>query len=254
MVAYWISLAAQVFLIVFVLGRRRASEYRWFLAFLSATIATEVAALFIPMRTLAYTYTWIACEPVLWMLRIAMVLEAWRALVREYPGSNRIAARVFFTAMVSAAVFSLALMPIEIPHVRQGQWIATTYTLMIVIRRVISLALALFVAAVSAIHLRYPVPIPRNLRAHGVMLTLYLAWDASQCFLVSNHGTLWVDEYALPIGFLIFVGWAFVYRRNGDISVDPPLTAEERLLIAEEPEFRAHLVQLSSELWRRVWR
>jgi hypothetical protein len=251
---YWLSIAAQALLFVLTITRRSGREYRWFLIFLVATILTELSVFMFPHhgRSLSYTYTWIAVEPLLWGLRAAMVVEAWKALVQAYPGSNEMARRVFFVALFAAAIISVGLMPLEIPHVAKYQTLVTTYTLMIVAKRVLSLTLALFVVAVAAVHFRYPVPIPRNLRIHGLMLALYLGWDASQCFLASQNGSRWANQYALPVFFVLVTLWAFAYRRNGDVTVRVPLTAEQRQLLADGPAIQAFVAQLAGNLRRRA--
>jgi hypothetical protein len=251
---YWLSIAAQVLLFALTITRRSGRAYRWFLIFLAASILTEFSVFFFPhgARSLSYTYTWIAVEPLMWGLRVAMVVEGWKALVQAYPGSNEMARRVFFAALFAAAFVSVGLIPLEIPHVTKYQTLATTLTLMVVARRVLSLTLALFVVAVAAVHFRYPVPIPRNLRVQGVMLALYLGWDAGQCFLVSRHGPAWANQYALPVCFVIVTIWAFACRRNGDVTVRVPLTAEQRQLLADGPSIQAFVAQLSGNLRRRV--
>jgi hypothetical protein len=252
---YWFSIAAQALLFVLTITRS-GRAYRWFLAFVAASILTELSVLGFKHngRTLglSYTYTWIAVEPLMWGLRVAMVVEAWKALVQAYPGSNELARRVFIVALFAAAFVSVGLMPLEIPHVAKYQTLLTTYMLMIVAKRVLALTLALFVVAVAAVHIRYPVAIPRNLRIHGLMLALYLGWDAGQCFLASRHGPEWANEYALPVFFVIVTLWAVAYRRNGDVTVHVPLTAEQRQLLADGPAIQAFVAQLSGNLRRRV--
>lgn len=252
---YWLSIAAQALLFVLTIARRSGRAYRWFLVFLLAQILTELSVFLFPhgVHSLSYTYTWIMIEPLMWVLRAAMVVEAWKALLRNYPGADELARRVFFVSLFASAIVSVGLIPLEIPHVVKYQTLATTLTLMIVARRVLSLTLALFVVAVAAVHLRYPVQIPRNLRIHGLMLALYLGWDASQCFLVSQHGPHWVNEYALPVCFVMVTLWAFAYRRNGDVVVLVPFTAEQLQLLAGGPAFKTFVVQLAWDLRRRVF-
>jgi hypothetical protein len=254
---YWLSIIAQALLFVLTITRRGGREYRWFLIFLVASILTELSVFMFPhsgrFLPLSYTYTWMAVEPLLWGLRAAMVVEAWKALLLNYPGADELARRVFFVSLFGSAIVSVGLMPLEIPHVAKYQALATTLTLMIVAKRVLALTLALFVVAVAAVHLRYPVQIPRNLRIHAVMLALYLGWDASQCFLSSQHGPAWANEYALPAFFVMVTLWAFAYRRDGDVVVLVPFTAEQLQMMADGPAFKTFVVQLAWDLRRRLF-
>jgi hypothetical protein len=248
---FWAAVFAKAILVISLVPRRLAQRFPWFTAFLIVSIATELSLLWIPHRSLTYTYTWMAVEPFLWLLRIAVVVEAYNQLARLYPCFGRDCSRMFIATIAAAAILSIVLLPIEIPRVPKMQTLVTSYMLMVVAKRYITLLAALFIGLMISFCFRNGIPVSRNLAAHGGVLALYFAFDAGTCFVSMLKGTMWADTYLLPASFILILFWPFAYKRGADTAKPIVLTEEDKLMIQRGPALRAAISELEWELRKR---
>lgn len=250
MALLWLPILGQTILVLRLFAQRLAGKYPAFVFFLLASVASELVPFFVPHTTHLYTYIWLTFEPLLVILRLIVVYEAYRLFVAAYPGLDKAAPSVFALQIISAAVISIALLPIEIPDVAQGQWLVTAYNCVLVIKRVVCLQAALFIAFLALWHLRFYVPIPRNLTIHGIILTIYLTFNAAESFMAVQKGTPWVVQYVLPASFLLTIAWAFAYSRYGETVRREPVTAEDLANIEQAPEMVEGMVDLAATVQR----
>src|ERR1051326_4324042 len=142
---FWTAVLAKALLLASLSLQKLARRYPWFTAFLAASLASELTLLFIPHRSLASTYLWIGFDPVLWILRVLLVTEAYNKLIEVYPWFHRDVSKIFFITLAAAALLSTILVPIEVSHVPSKPPIVTIYMLMLVAKRYLTLLAALFI-------------------------------------------------------------------------------------------------------------
>src|SRR6202040_2454793 len=102
-VLFWTAVVAKAGLAALMFVRRMAKDYKWFTIFLLASVSSEISLLWIPHRSLTYTYVWMSVEPVLWVLRVAVVVEAYNRFTSIYPAFAREHCRMFFATSATAA-------------------------------------------------------------------------------------------------------------------------------------------------------
>jgi hypothetical protein len=251
---FWIAVIFKAGLGASMFVRRMARDYKWFTIFVLASVGPELTLLWIPHRSLLYTYTWMSVEPVMWVLRIAVVVEAYHRFSSIYPAFARENCNMFFSTLATAAILSLVLLPVEIPRVPAHQAIVTSYSLMVVAKRFVTLMCALFVGMTITFALRNALPVSRNLASHGILLGLYFAFDAGTCFLGITKGTLWGNRYVLPASFVLMLLWPFAYKRGADRAAPVILTKEEERLLEEGPAIQSAIARLAWYFTRRMVR
>lgn len=150
---------------------RRYPALTAYLVFLVPYLAAPVT---LDLRSPAYFYSWVATEPMCWILEVLLVRELCGAVLAKYPGVCSLGRWVMYGGMaISAAVSLLSLTAHIHSTIPARSRILATIT---GLDRGVNLALAVFLLLMVLLVSRYPVRLPRNVLLNtAVFATFFLS-------------------------------------------------------------------------------
>jgi len=222
----WIaSITAHIGLVVrlFIINPRR---YHWFITYLIVASLGALYLLALPVRSSRYTASWIVVEVALLFLLYAAALEIYVNLSRHFGGVDRrgrIAAyhrRILTALMALSLAVCIALTVIDAPALHRNELfsLATALSAAVLVKRVATSTLAVFLVISAVYFSRFRVRLQPNLRIHALLFTGWM--------VVSAEALLWrnVDMwriYAINVVFLsllvsIFMVWIVALKKSGE--------------------------------------
>jgi hypothetical protein len=202
-----------------------AKKHPIFTVYLGCSVLFAIWAMHYPIRAngafpIAYTYFWLAAEPVLLLLQIAVALEVHSALWKEYASMVQPVRPLVLFALLMAIV--AAAVPLKVELGRFGTLrLQALVQFEFVAKRYISTVLAIFLVFSALLFL---VVIRNSFRIslfrHETMLAGYFGIYAI-AFLLINIGwakALAVNNYLASALTLCFVIWMSIFKPSQELE------------------------------------
>lgn len=220
-VLWYSSVAVQLLFCVHLLWSRLAKKHPIFTAYLGCSVAFSVWAMHYPIRPdgvlpISYTYFWLAAEPILVLLQIAVALEVHSALWKQYASLVQPVRPLLLFALLMALV--AAALPLNMELKRFGSVrLQAIMQFEFVAKRYISTVLAIFLlfsALLFLIVIRNSFTI--SLFRHETMLAVYFGIYAIAALSINVGWALptLVNNYVASALTLCFVVWMTVFKPN----------------------------------------
>jgi len=208
-----------------LLWSRLAKKHPIFTLYLGCSVLFAIWAMHYPIRAngafpISYTYFWLAAEPILLLLQIAVALEVHSALWREYASMVQPVRPLVLFALLMAIV--AAAVPLKVELSRFGTLrLQALVQFEFVAKRYISTVLAIFLVFSALLFL---VVIRNSFRIslfrHETMLAGYFGIYAI-AFLLINIGwakALAVNNYLASALTLCFVIWMSIFKPSQELE------------------------------------
>jgi hypothetical protein len=211
-------------------------RYRWFIGYLIAASVGTVYLLSLPLHSSAYAISWIIIQILSLFLLYAAALEIYGQLGQHFGGTNREGKVVSYLRRILNAIMALSLMVCIILTIfdaramldKQAFSVGTAVSAAVLLKRVATSTLALFLAASSLYFSRFRVEFQPNLRIHGLLFTAWMALSAATLFWrnLDKPSTNLINVIFLSLSTLIFGVWIVALKKTGE-------SVPVRLAIAE---------------------
>ena len=215
-VAWLLLTAGQIALLARLWHQKLLSTYKFFSLYLLADLLhSGVLYLLGNPNTEIYAWFYVASEPVLATLRVLVLVELYRLVLRDYAGLATFG-RWALTASLAAS-FVIGFLSVY-PHLGSTDPYPVLLSLSHFQRLVYS-ALLLFILFISGFLIWFPVPLSRNTVVHTVLFAVYFSVSAVLVLLRFVAGpeiirllsTIWLAGRGLCI-----LGWVFLLTRKGE--------------------------------------
>lgn len=133
--------------------------YRCFFAYLGIRLARALVLTWLERGTNAYGWTYVATEPVIWVLYVLVILELFTVVLKDYQGIQTLSRRMLAGALAISAVMALATL---LPDLGTPTERYPVLRAVLVAQRVVMSSLVVFFAILTAFLVWYPVPLCRN--------------------------------------------------------------------------------------------
>jgi hypothetical protein len=224
-VLWYSSVAVQLLFCIHLVWSGLAKKHPIFTLYLGCSVLFAMWAMHYPIRAngafpIAYTYFWLAAEPVLLLLQIAVALEVHSALWKEYASMVQPVRPLVLFALLMAIV--AAAVPLKVELGRFGTLrLQALVQFEFVAKRYISTVLAIFLVFSALLFL---VVIRNSFRIslfrHETMLAGYFGIYAI-AFLLINIGwakALAVNNYLASALTLCFVIWMSIFKPSQELE------------------------------------
>jgi hypothetical protein len=232
----WItSLFMQIGLVarLFFINPRR---YRWFIGYLIAASFGTLYLLSLPLHSTTYATSWILVQIASLSILYGAALEIYGNLTEHFGGVNRegqIVAhlrRILNVIMAISLVGCIALTVFDAraTHDKQAFSIGAALSAAVLLKRVATSTLAVFLAGSALYFSRFSVTFQPNLRIHGFLFTAWMAVSSAALFW--RNLAMWridlINVVFLSASILIFGIWIVALKKTGE-SVPVRLTISE---------------------------
>ena len=204
-------------------------SYPWFVAYLAAGFAQSFVWLAGGPKDPAYAFLYAVTMPIIVALRIAIVLEFWRALMSKYSGIENVSKSLGLIVVVLAFLISLAG-GFDTLHIWGVPWNRSAYHAVSLAIRYSGSVLCIVCSLLSLFAVCFREGVPSNLIRHGFLLTAYFGSIAAG-FVVMNL----VRGSAPLVGAImtgsaagLYVLWGLLLTRPGEgVHEASPVTRED---------------------------
>jgi hypothetical protein len=239
-----ITIAANAIAIWRLYDNALARKFKFFLAYLIFAFFRSIALLPLYTHVSLYNNAWTLTAPVMWFCYIAVVVEWYSLLTRQYPSLSTLGRWTLYGALVissGASLVTLALFWKGTPLVIRPS----------MIQRGVTLSLAIFLLIITILLRRYPLYFTQNLFYHGV-ICLAVFWTDSIISLglqiADPVSARLLDRASLALGAGYYLSWAFLLTRSGELQVKVlhnSNSAAEQRLVAQLSRLNASILRFS---------
>lgn len=191
-------------------------KYRVFVAYLIFTTLRSLLLLAFPRDSRQYFDLYIWSEPVLLVFYVALVLELFRLVLKDFPGIYTASRYSLTVALAIALTVSAAVSLLSWnSQVRQSR----TLLYLVQIERGVVTSMFLFLILVLAFLAWFPVPLPRNVVAHCGIYALYflgVAGGSLMYAVAGPHTTPLANLGLAGATTLALAGWIVLLNRAGE--------------------------------------
>jgi len=209
---WYANLAALAALLVRLALTRLYKIYPFMFVYFLVMLSVSVALTRIPLRTTSYSYAYMACQAVLQILAILVVLEMYRvALVKHagLAGFGRASVLTVTLCTISVAAVGTLLDK----NILSGQ--SAIVHRFLTLERTLDLIVVVFLLLIAVFITWFPVELSRNVALSiGGFSVFYLARAAGllTANLLPPAYYLTVNSAMMSASLLILAGWAFLLR------------------------------------------
>ena len=202
------------------------ARYRWFITYLVFSSAGTLFLWSVPVRSVRYTVAWIIVQFATLFLLYAAALEIYSNLAQLFGGVDRRGRivsyfrRVLNLLMALSLVVCIAFTAFDAQSMLDKQFfsMATGLSGAVLLKRIATSTLALFLAGSALYFSRFRMALRPNLRIHGVLFTCWMVVSAGALFW--RNLDMW-SVYGINVVFLstsvvIFAVWAVALRKRGE--------------------------------------
>ena len=201
----------------------------------------------LPLESTRYAIAWIVVQLASLFLLYASALEIFRNLAEHFGAVNREGRIVsYFRRILNAimglslaACIALAIFDARVMVDNQAFSIGTAVSAAVLLKRIATSTLALFLGASSLYFSRFRVALQPNLRIHGLLFTLWMAVSAVALFWrnLDKPGTNLVNVALLAVTVLIFGVWILALKKTGEsipfrLSLSEGAQADREILVS----------------------
>lgn len=210
-------------------------RYRWFITYLAASLLGTFYLLSVPVRSARYTEAWIIVQFATLLLLYAAALEIYTALAGHFGGVDGRGKIVSYLRRVLNALMALSLavcIAFAIFDARgldkQFFSLASALTTTVLLKRIATSTLAMFLAASALYFSRFRVTLRSNLRVHGLLFTIWMIVSSVALFWrnVDARSAYQINAMFLAASIVIFGIWTIWLKKAGE-SVPMGLSISE---------------------------
>jgi len=244
----WItSLSLQIGLVarLFIISPKR---YRWFIAYLMTASSGTLYLLSLSLYSTSYAIAWIIVQVASLSLLYAAALEIYGHLAQHFGGLNREQRIVAYLRRILNAIMALSLLACIALTIfdaramleKQALSVATALSTAVLLKRIATSTLAVFLAGSSLYFSRFRVTFEPNLRIHGLLFTAWMTVSAAALFW-RNLDMRRIDSINvafLSASIVIFSIWIGALKQAGEsiprrVSIaDRSAQADREILIS----------------------
>jgi hypothetical protein len=201
-------------------------RYKWFIVYLIAASVGTIYLLSLPLHSAAYAISWIIVQILSLFLLYAVALEIYGQLAQHFGGTNREGKVVSYLRRILNAIMALSLIVCIILTIfdargmldKQAFSVGTAVSAAVLLKRVATSTLALFLAGSSLYFSRFRIELQTNLRIHGLLFTAWMALSAAALFWrnLDKPSTKLINVILLSLSTLIFGVWIVALRKAGE--------------------------------------
>lgn len=223
-VPWYAFIAAKLLTVGILVARRLVRRYPLFTAWLLFVGVRDISALLLNrIQT-----TWLYTEPVVLLLQIGTVLEAFSRLAANYPGRGNAGRYLLVLGLGVASGLAILTM---VPDVTAA---AGPILWMIVIERYCSTVMTAFCGITALAYWLVPISVQANIWVHFRLLTAYLMIGGITAMLISLLGPRsQVSAYAnqaMTVAFTaLLCGWMLLLTSRGEYVERAPQASPEEL-------------------------
>lgn len=195
---------------------RLARAYLWFFVFLCCELLRNLVFLFLSPRANLYGYIFLITQPLTWLLYILVTLELYSAALRERRGLATLGQWTVSFGMILAVGVSALTLWADLSRPVGRYPILVYYS---VIERGLLFSLALFLVLIIAFLSWFPLAVPRNIRVHAGVYSLYFLASTLAIFLRNVRGystTPLVNVFLSVITIVCYALWLSQLNRKGE--------------------------------------
>jgi hypothetical protein len=219
--------------------------YPFLAVFLGAEALQNIALFTIRPRSTLYGWTYVASNPILWILTYLVVLELYRLILEDYPGIAAVGRKAVTWCMGMAILISIAY---AIPDLRSSAGPFPILRIYYIAERSTVLGLLLFLVLIQLFLVRYKLRLSPNRRIYATGYAIYFGIAVAEDVIFTSLGIRVVDTVGLWIvvadGLILLAGAALL-RSAGEIPVH---------LEPDSGTERAHLQQQLTDINRMLSR
>ena len=240
---YALSNIACLGLLVRLLVSRLVRSYMALTGWLMVSLVGAGAIWGIPMGFDTYRWFYFAAEGLNVIFFSWMVFQLYARVLERLPGIASVSRRAMQVILFLSTMASLLLLGFEVTP--RGP-----VTLMYLVARTVMAALALFVLAITAFMVWFPVRVYRNGVIYMAGLALFFVSNAASMFLTnSRHAPYWFGgTVAMIAGTASLVFWTVGFRRSGETTWHSPgrifHPADEARLLAKVESINQTLLRI----------
>jgi len=222
----WItSLCVRVGLVA-RLSRINPKRYRWFIVYLIVISLGTFYLLSIPLHSTTYAISWIIVEICSLFLLYAAALEIFGNLAEHFGGVNREGRIVSYLRRILNAIMAISLVACialtifdaRVMLDKQAFSVGTAVSAVVLLMRVATSTLAVFLAGSALYFSRFRVTLQPNLRIHGFLFTAWMVVSAAAMFWrnMDKSNTDLINTVFLTLSTLIFGIWIVAIKKTGE--------------------------------------
>jgi hypothetical protein len=211
-------------------------RYRWFIAYLIVASAGTIYLLSLPLHSTAYATSWIIVQISSLFLLYAAALEIFGLLAEHFGAVNREGRFVSYLRPILNAIMALSLIvclalaifDARVMLDKQAFSVGAAVSAAVLLKRVATSTLAMFLAGSSLYFSRFRVELQPNLRIHGLLFTAWMAVSAAALFWrnLDKPSTNLINVAYLSLSILIFGVWIVALKKTGESVPVRPAIAE----------------------------
>ena len=190
--------------------------YRYFFFYLIVRLSRALLLAGLDRHSNAYGWTYVATEPILWVLYILVVLELFTIVLRDYPGIQTLSRRVLTAGLAISAAVALATLLPDLGNPAERYPILRS---MYVAQRVVMSSLVVFFAILTAFLVWYPVPLSRNVVVYCAGFSLYFFSSTMGLFVrnIAGEAVTRITSTVLQgVGVACLIVWIALLNRQGE--------------------------------------
>jgi hypothetical protein len=201
-------------------------RYRWFIAYLIVASGGTLYLLSLSLYSTTYAIAWIIVQVASLALLYAAALEIYGHLADHFGGLNREERIVAYLRRILNAIMALSLLACLALTVfdarsmleKQALSVATALSTAVLLKRIATSTLAVFLAGSSLYFSRFRVTFQSNLRIHGLLFTTWMAVSAAALFW--RNLDMWridlINVAFLSASIVIFSIWIVALKKAGE--------------------------------------
>jgi hypothetical protein len=232
----WVAvLVCHAILIIKLSTLRLHLKYKWLFSYLVIRLARSLVLACLHYRGNAYGWTYVATEPVMWILYVLVVLELYALVLKDYPGVRSLGRWVLIFGLAVSTILSALSLTLDLSGA------PTRYPILLyvgVVERGVVTSLVFFLLLITGFLVWYPIPLCRNVVVYcfGYAVSFLASSLALLVRNVSGDGvvrSLSTGLQGVDLACLVF--WIVTLNRRGE-------TLSTVLGHRWRPEEEAHLV------------
>jgi len=146
-------------------------KYPFFFIYFVLRVPASIWPMVLDIRSDAYFYTYVCMLPINMAFYVLLVTELYRLVLGPYKGLQSVGRWAMTASLVGAVTISiLTLIPKITPSMAQR---SKMMGVVVVSERGVYTALAVFILLLLALLSRYPIQLPRNVRVHAIIYSIF---------------------------------------------------------------------------------
>jgi hypothetical protein len=215
-VLWFVAIACYAILLVRMTTSRLHVIYRCFYFYLIIRLSRSLLLASLDRHSSLYGWTYVATEPVIWVLYVLVILELYGLVLGAYPGIQTLSRRLLAVGLTVSALVALATL---LPDMGNPADRYPILRVMLVAQRVVMSSLVVFVTILTAFLVWYPVPLCRNVVVYCAGYCVYFISATLGLFVrnIAGEGVTRITSTVLQ-GFAAacLIAWILLLNAQGE--------------------------------------